>query len=189
MAARRSQRGIADMWLVVIGAIVILSLLAGITYAVKGYLDGIDSKAFARGESEAEAKYVKRDNDALRAANVEIAKLRAAARKTEENQAKEIAAASKNLQTENDNAQRTIADLRRRIAAGGRLRDPGATGPACSGGGVPTTPAGAGGRDDRPGADLSGEASIFLLDLAGEADAIARQLKACQAVVRADRKP
>lgn len=44
------------------------------------------------------------------------------------------------------------------------------------------------GRDGGAGAYLSTETAEFLLGLTGEADAVVRQLKACQAVAREDRR-
>ena len=48
--------------------------------------------------------------------------------------------------------------------------------------------AGAGGRDGEARAELSESAAEWLVGLASEADAVVRQLTACQAVIEADRK-
>lgn len=59
--------------------IVVLGLIAGIIYGAKSYVDGVDAKAYKRGQQEAENAYVKRDNRALVDAQAEIERLRKAA--------------------------------------------------------------------------------------------------------------
>lgn len=176
------QRGfITDGWLILIALAVIAG---GLWYAYQT----IDSRGYARGKTETEAIYAKRDNDALVKANAEIAKLREQVRKTEQTRAAEIQAASEQLQKGNADAQRTIADLRRRVVAGERLRDPGASCPGSSGSGLSKTPSGTSGSDGGTGAYLSGEATVFLFDLTAEADAVTRQLRACQSILKSERK-
>lgn len=132
------------------------------------------------------ARWEKRDNDELRRVNAE---LDAAHRKLRD---QEHAAADR-LQQVSGEYQRELTDVREQtrsrlaaVAAGFRLRDPAAAAAVCPGG-VPGVAAGAGGRNGAAPGDLSGEATAFLLQLAGEADEVAKQLKACQDVVRADR--
>ena len=191
MAARRFQRGVADMWLVAIGAIVILSLLAGITYAVKSYLDGIDSKAFARGKKETEATYAQRDNNALRAANAKIQELQTAARAKEaehaaqlndiaanyrKGQADELAHKDRVIAGLRDGTAKLYVTLAARAESGGRSA--GTEAGAC-----------AGGTDGVGGSGILAEPdATFLVTEASRADRIAGKLRACQAVIRADRK-
>jgi hypothetical protein len=46
----RRERGTALLYLA--GAVLLVSAIGGIVYAVKGYLDGVDAKAYARGKLE-----------------------------------------------------------------------------------------------------------------------------------------
>lgn len=72
-----------------------------------------------------------------------------------------------------------LADSRRRVAAVGGLRDPGARAECQA---VPATPGAAADSDGGAGgARLSVEAGEFLLSLAGEADAVVAQLERCRA--------
>tara|TARA_R110000868_G_scaffold378761_1_gene644361 strand:- start:192 stop:434 length:243 start_codon:yes stop_codon:yes gene_type:complete len=56
------------------------------------------------------------------------------------------------------------------------------------GSGVPGVAATPSGSDGGKGRELSVQTSEFLLTLTGEADTVARQLAACQDVIRSDRK-
>lgn len=82
-----------------------------------------------------------------------------------------------------DNAKlrRALDDARRTVAAAGGLRDPGAR-PGADCANLPAAADGAGHGDAAAGgARLSAEADRFLLDLAGEADAVVAQLERCRA--------
>lgn len=87
------------------------------------------------------------------------------------------------LQRLNDEKDALLSDVR----AGRRRLSIPATCDAGGGAPVPGAAAGTGGRDGEARAELSGEAADFLVALASEADRVARQLDACQQVIRADR--
>lgn len=178
----RRQRGISSGWLYLIAVIVVVALATwGLTTL---YGAGVES-----GTTAEKQRWQARENAALAEATRKIKELQESYRALEKRRAEDVAAAA--AQYEKDKANevakrdRVIADLR-----GGnlRLRVPVA---ACSQGGgsaVPGAPAGAGGRDGGASAELSGPASEFLVGLASEADAVVRQLAACQAVIAADRR-
>lgn len=186
----RRQRGIVQGWLLLIGVIVILGLIGGIAYQVKSTIADADKHGYDRGVEETTAAYAKRDNAALAAANIRINELQEAARKREREHAAQLNDISGQYQQEVGNANRKVADLTRRVRAGDlRLRDPGAVCAAQGGGGrVPEASGSAGGRDGGTGTELSAATAEFLISEANRADDVARQLAACQAVVRADRK-
>lgn len=106
-------------------------------------------------------------------------------RDKEQRGAKAVNQIDNQLQKGNDNADdhtsRLIADLR---AGNKRLRNQLAarTCPAAS------APTGAGSGNETEAAGLSTEDGEFLIRFAREADDVARQLNACQAVIQADRK-
>jgi hypothetical protein len=105
----RLQRGIADWWLIVIAAVVILSLISGIVYGVKSWGEGLEERGYKRGKSEVQLKMDKF-----------ISETRLAGVKAEtESKAKE--AADKLLK---EGLDVTNNDLRRDLAAAReRLRD------------------------------------------------------------------
>jgi len=136
--------------------------------------------AYRRGASA-----VQTDWDTQKAADkVIVDTATAAARTTESRQAGLIAGATAQLKKDNADAQatlnRTIADLRRGTV---RVRDrftcQGAM-PQAAGSASGSHPAGQGG--------LSVQDAEFLVRFAGEADAIASRLTACQRVIAADRQ-
>lgn len=129
-----------------------------------------------------------RDNAALAEANSKLHDTEEKYRRIEQSHAADLAAISGNYQKELKDASQKTADLIAANRAGAfRLRDPGAT--ACSPHRsiLSETAASSGGRDGGTQAELSGTAAEFLLGLTGEADDTARQLSACQAIVKADR--
>lgn len=156
-----------------IGAVVVLAALAGWTWVVHDY---------ASSEADAEIEAIKADFADER---TKLAQKRAEAiteaRADERRKAKEQAAIAAKLIEENADAladrDRTIADLR---AGNVQLRDRF----TCR---VPDPAAGAGGSDEAPQGGLLPADAEFLVSLAAEADEVARQLAACQAVVRSDR--
>lgn len=133
------------------------------------------------------AKWEKRDNEALRKANQD---LDAAHRKLRDEERQ----SAERLQLVSGEYQKEITDVReqnrKRLAAVDhgdlRLRDPAAghTCPDRAGEALPT----AGRRAGPAPGELSAAASRFLLELTGEADEVAKQLAACQAVIRTDRR-
>ncbi len=187
----KRQRGLAQGYIYLLGAIAILGLIVAIGYGIKNYLDGVDAKAYKRGKDECTAAYAQRDNQALREANAEIQRLQNAARAAEQQHAQDLAAIAAQRSKEKADAE----DRRKRDIAAARdgslrLRDPGAAAgcPAPSGLGLRPPPGAGAGRGDGPApGQLSGAATEFLLELVNDADDVARQLASCQAVVTKDR--
>lgn len=183
----RFQRGIADMWLVVVSLIV----LGGLTIGVMRWLQGFEDRGYQRGVNEAAATYAQRDNDALRAATAQIQALQSAVRAAERQAAEKIAQIDKKRQQEIQNAKlqanRDIVAVRAGTLI---LRDPGqaaeCAAPGDTGAGA-TVAAAAGERDGATPRELSRAAAEFLLSLAGEADDVTRQLANAQAVIVQDR--
>lgn len=171
------QRGIASGWLILI-AVALLGLALAGAYA-KGRSNGKAGERAAWTERELQintetAAKLKDANDRLIA--------------TERAHAAALADVSADYQRklkENDDAKNAvIAGVR----AGTRKLYIGAKCPAAGGDAVPGAAAGAGGRDAEPRAELHESAARFLVELASEADAVTRQLAACQAVVTSDRR-
>lgn len=177
------QRGIAQAYLILI-------VLAGISLALWYAYQTIDSRGYARGKTETEATYAKRDNDALRAANARIQALQTEARALEAMRVVQVNEIAVKYQQDNDNAKKRVADLNARLQSGDlRLRDPGARCPAASGnGGLPPAGPGAPGSDGGAAPEFSRTSAEFLFKFAADADDTAARLSACQAIVRADRK-
>lgn len=166
--------------------------LAGLLAAVLYEIDDYGQVQFARGETVERAAWVSRDNTALRRANARIKAMEEHARAQEREHANDMAAAAasyqEDLKHEQATKDRVIADLRR---GDRRLRVPvvaAVCAPAAGGSGAAAAGAGAAGRDGETRAELSFQAAEFLVGLTNEADAVAIQLTACQAVVTADRK-
>ncbi|MDH0048595.1 lysis system i-spanin subunit Rz [Comamonas terrigena] len=169
--------------LIAVGALVGLALAA---------FNNHGRQQYQAGRQDERNNWLQRDNEALRIANGRIATLQQEARDKERahGQAMDGIAAQhqKDLKDARTEKDRVIADLRARNL---RLRIPVVTtaSAACRGGGAgseagPST----GQRDGEATAELSDAAAEFLVGLASEADDVARQLSACQAVVIADRQ-
>lgn len=150
------------------------------------------AQQYQAGQKDERGAWLARDNAALRAANQRISTLQETAREQEQAHGRSMAGIAaqhqqdlKDVRTEKD---RVIADLRTRNL---RLRVPvvAPTSAACSGGSSsPEAGSGTGQRNGATTAELSGPAAEFLVGLVSEADDVARQLSACQAVVTADRQ-
>ena len=146
--------------------------------------------AHREGYAEAEEYYkgiIKAQSDANQKA---IDEAKTAARDAERRHEKALDAVQNKLILERalgyEERDRVINDLR----TGNRRLQQRFTCPATGGSGrVPETAAGPGRSDGVGGAGLSGEDAEFLVREAARADAVARQLQACQAVIRADREP
>ena len=170
---------------VYLGMAIAAAALAGVCY-LAGRSDGRDIERSVWAEQQ---------NSDLREANRALDAAHKAARDQEQEAARKVAAVSSTYQRDLANANRT-KDLAMAALRSGALvlRDPVASSPPVSGG-TAEAPACACGRDGPPGGVLSasasrvlsGEASRFLIALASEADVVATQLQACQALVRADR--
>lgn len=138
------------------------------------------------GKTAERAAWQGRESVELVAANRAIVDLEQQVKATHLAQSDRLASVAdqyeKEKQREFQKRDRYIADLR---ADNLRLRDPGRknTSVGTTDGTTPTT----GQCDGQAGSQFSIEASEFLLRLTGEADEVAIQLTACQAVVLSDR--
>lgn len=171
------------------GFIALAAIGAGVFFGAKSYIDGVDSKAFTRGQSEAEAAYVKRDNEALAAATQHIKMLQARVRASEAEAAKGVATIDKNHQKELEDAKkRANRDVANARSGALRLRDRWrnkartCTAERDRSADSPTTGA-SGSTDEKAGTELSRAATEFLLGEANRADAVARQLGAAQSLI------
>jgi hypothetical protein len=130
-----------------------------------------------------------RENGELRTANATIKALQEKARKSEHDHAAALATVSTDYERKLGDANKQRAADAAALRAGTlRLRDPSPTGlRSCGslGAKIGTSP---GERDGAQGGELSDAAAGFLLDLASDADDVARQLAACQEVVVKDRE-
>lgn len=196
------QRGvIAPIWLYLAGAIAVMLALAGLIKVWDNYTTGLVKGGYDRGVAETTATYTARDNAQLQAvvAAQRQAEIRAA--KAESDAATAQALASSNYaKGVEDGKAKTAARVAAVHTGNLRLRDPGSQARACPAVAATTAKAAsagpAGGSDAHPAAELSAApagflstaASDFLLGLTGEADDVARQLAAAQAIIVSDRK-
>ena len=164
-------------------------LLLGVGLIWLASLVGVGVWQRSDGATTERTMWVERENAELVAANAKIVQLNAAARAQEVRHAESLAAISTGHQQEIKNAQAQANADRAAVRAGGlRLYDVAAPGLRACGSLSGAPGATAGGRDGPKGGELSGAAAEFLLELVNDADAVARQLAACQQVVRADRE-
>ncbi len=166
-------------------ALAVLVLVAAVVAAIYAY----GRQQFGLGGQAERAAWLARENGALTKANGRIKELEEQARAREHEHAQDMANTSakyqEDLKHEKSAKDRVIADLRSRAL---RLRIP-VTCPISAAGDRTAAPGtGAAGRDGETRAELSVEASEFLVGLTSEADEIVHQLDACQAVINADRK-
>lgn len=141
------------------------------------------------GAARVESAWLAREAQQNAQAAARIQALQVEAREAEHRHGQALADISAHYQEQLTHADarrtRDIAALR---AGALRLRDPAsAPVPAC-GSATGQTPAAPGGRDGAERGELSGQAAEFLYRLASEADDLARQLTACQQVIRQDRE-
>jgi hypothetical protein len=169
-------------WAKLLGAVL---LVAAIVAAIYAY----GQQQFGLGEKAERTAWLARENTALTKANARIKELEDQARAKEREHAQDMAAASakyqEDLKHEKAAKDRAVADLR---SGALRLRIPVACPDGAGGSGIATPGPGTVGRDGETRAELSVQASEFLVGLASEADEVVHQLTACQAVVIADRK-
>lgn len=139
------------------------------------------------GATHEGVRALQRDNAALRETEQTVTRLQQAARETERRHAQAMADVSSDYQRRIDEAHQLRAADRVALRTGAlRLRDPGT--PGAGGGSAAGSPgAGSPGRDGGTAGELSRQAAEFLLELASDADDVARQLAACQRIVREDR--
>lgn len=151
------------------GALAVLALLAGVWW-----------HGHSRGAAGVQAEW-----DADRAQlNTKLLAQERSARAAEQQHAQALAAIDAKYQENERNAQLETDRLRAQLRAGAvRLSVPVVAG-SCS---LSATGAGAGSGDGAERADIQPAAADDLVALAADADAVVRQLSACQAVVRADR--
>ena len=155
-------------------AIVLLCAASGVI----GWLDGAQ---------HAGVEALAHERDAAQAVAERVQALQLQARAAEQRYALALADISTDYQRRlNDATQQRAADRAALRAGALRLRDPG--GAADCRGAAAEAGAGSAGRDGRAPGDLSPAAAGFLLELASDADDVARQLAACQRVVEADRQ-
>jgi len=122
----------------------------------------------------------------LVAANIEIQRLNDAAREKERLHAASINNIAGAYERKLRDEKHKTDDLVNGVLDGSLvLRDPGGVQAGCGAAGE--TGAGPGGHIDTAGTRLSAAAARFLLDLAGDCNAVALRLSACQAVVVSDR--
>lgn len=166
---------------------VLVALLAGWWFERQHH----GEERYAAGYGAAEARYTAEIDRREREAAAAMQAAKDAARATEQRQAQQMADAARDYIAEREKGfeerDRTIADLR---AGERRLRDrfqcP-ASGAAGGSAGLPGAGRAAGGSDAPAPGGLSRADAEFLVRFAGEADDVAGQLAACQAVVRAQR--
>lgn len=140
------------------------------------------------GQTQVRAEWLKNDNAELTEANVKIVTLTEKARADEHRYAQNQADISKILEQERQDAKRKTDQLIADYRAGTlRLRDPGAVRQPTNGSQSGTATAAPCRCDGATPSELSGAAGEFLLDLTREADEVAHQLEACQAVITSDR--
>ena len=159
----------AALYRYAVGALAVIALLAGVWW-----------HGHSRGAAGVQAEW---DADRARL-NTQLLAQERSARAAEQQHAQALAAIDAKYQENERNAQLETDRLRTQLRAGTvRLSVPVVAG-SCS---LSATGTGAGGSDGAARAELSAQAADDLVALAADADAVVRQLSACQAVVRADR--
>ena len=168
------------------------SAILALTFLALAAFNQHGAQQYKAGQQDERGAWLARDNEALRTANQRISTLQQKARDQERDHGLAMdgiaAKHQQDLKDVRNEKDRVIADLRTRNL---RLRVPvvATTSAACSGvSSSPEAGSGTGQRDGETTAELSGPAAEFLVGLASEADDVARQLSACQAVVIADRQ-
>lgn len=187
----KSQRGIVEGWILLIGVLLLIGAVTGLVVAWKSYTDGIDKKGYDRGVKETTTAYAQRDNEALKLKAARISELETSARAMEAKHAQQLAAIETKRIKEKSDAKAQHERDQADIAAGKRkLFDPNAI--ACQSGvgdqraGAETS-AGTAGSNGGATGELSRQATEFLYDFANDADDLARQLASAQAVIIEDR--
>lgn len=144
---------------------------------------------FGLGKQAERSAWLARENTQLVAANAKIKQLQEQYRQQEQDAADAIVVISKNYQ---EDLKHVKADKDRVIAGlrGGafRLRIPVAAPVPTLGSAAAEVAAATGRRDAEARAELSVEASEFLVGLASESDEVVKQLGRCQDIIKADRR-
>jgi prophage endopeptidase len=162
-------------WKYIAAALIVAALVGYYNVHVHGLIKAAEVKAVTENNQSwqaAEKKAIKASEEAARA--------------TEQAHAKALDIVKTNYAKETANAK-TQRDKDVAAAHSGalRLRDNAASSGVCNDSKAATT---TGGSDAPKGADLSPAAAEFLLALADDADAVVRQLSACQQIINSDRK-
>ena len=155
-----------------------------------GLYSAVDSRGYQRGVAETETAYAARDARQRAEFDRELSQVRAEKDRIEQDHAKRVADIAVQHAKEAENARRKHAAMVDGLRTGAiQLRGVDTRCPAEPGqGGSAQTGSPAGGSNDSAGGVIFGPLdAAFLVDLAAEADAVAGQLTACQAVIRADR--
>lgn len=183
-----TQRG--NVYIYIGAALAGLALISALFFGAKSYLDGVDSRAFARGQQEAQVAYEKRDNEALQNLNKRIVQLTAEIKEREDKYAADLSLLDTQYQKEKKDAKiradRAVADVRSGVL---RLRDKWRNDAlACSAerdrnAGTEATTA-SGGTTDTGGGELSKELTEFLVSEANRADEVVRKLNQLQVVTK-----
>ena len=169
------------------------AVLWGAIVAWNSYTSGLDKQGYDRGVAETAAVYEKRDNEKLLAATTRVHELEGQARAKENNHARALVAIGTKLSQEKANAKSESDRITADISAGRLVRRDGAfqartRSPGGDGGPVGATPTGTGGSDGGAACELSEAAQRSVLEIGADADKVAEQLAACQAVVTEDRR-
>jgi prophage endopeptidase len=165
--------GVPNPWVILGGVVIVVSLTAGAYF----YGNHVGSVTTTVAWQAREAKAASRSAEVLQAAQD-----RAIA--AERDNAKKLAEASASYQEklkEKDREKAAAVASTRRLFVG-------TVGPQGCGNPLPSTGAGAPGRDGETRSELSKPAAEFLIGEASRADKIVEQLTACQAIVAEDRK-
>lgn len=175
----KRQRGIADAWLIAIA--VVVAIVIGLAWYAAGEL-------VQHGRDLQDAVWQKRENQQLVDVQAKYVELNDRHRALERSWAQHFADVSAEYEKEKADdlakTNRVIADVR---AGARKLLVPVTFCNEARRGLVPSAAASAGQRDGGASAELSGPAAEFLIGLAGEADAIVRQLSSCQALLKKER--
>lgn len=178
--------GLVDLFLAalpyILGAVLIWSAYRWIDHSWE------TTAGVIAGKEQQDALYAKRDNVALRRTMEERDRAQRRKEELEAENRKLTLQASANYQKGLEDGKAELDRAVARVRAGERLRDPGTRPTGANGCGQPAVPEAsrtAGGHHGQAGAELSAEASEFLLRLAGEADDRVKQLTAAQEALRA----
>lgn len=164
-------------------------IIIGLLIAWATSLFGVGWWQNAAGHVAERTEWQARENTELRTANHKIKTLQEDARNAEQGHAVALADISTDYERKLSDANKQRAVDAAAVRDGNlRLRDPSAPGFRACGSLGAKIGAGASGRDGQTTGELSAAASGFLLDLANDADDVARQLDACQAVASKDRE-
>lgn len=143
--------------------------------------------AYNQGRKIERANWIERDNKATIEATMKLQAANERAIAAERKNAQDLADVSQTYQKELSHARNETARAVAAVRTGAiRLRDPRqGTGDRDT---VPEVGTTATGCDAAKGSELPGADAEFLVRLAGEADEVAKQLSACQAIIRKDRE-